>query len=178
MHNGIPDENILQSYPASCAIKCQQIILRDYGVDVSEEDLCRIAKENGWYDENVGVYMHDNGKLLECFDIGFTHSQYNTMQTMRRELTLGHRVMVNINHAKLAGKQDIYNQASHSVVVNAVDDTYVYVSNPGTGNANERFPIDVFCVAWEDSCFYMLSTAEKALYQYDSILKYMVEVNC
>lgn len=177
MHNNIPDENILQSYPASCAIKCQQIILRDYGIDVSEDDLCRIAKENGWYDENVGVYMHDNGKLLGCFDVGFTHSQYNTMQTMQRELALGRRVMVNINHAKLAGKQDIYDQASHSVVVNAVDDTYVYVSNPGSGNPNEKYPVDIFYIAWKDSCFYMLSTVEKAPYQYDSISRYMVEVS-
>ena len=107
MHNIQPDENILQSSPASCAIKCQQIILRDYGIDVSEEDLCRIAKENGWYDEKVGVYMHDNGKLLGCFRVGYTHSQHNDLQTIRKELDLGHRIMVSINNAKLAGKQDI-----------------------------------------------------------------------
>lgn len=177
MPKSIPDKNILQSYPASCAIKCQQIILRDYGIDISEEDLCRIAKENGWYDENVGVYMHDNGKLLECFGIEFKHSQYNTLQIIQTELALEHRVMVNVNHAKLAGKEDIYNQASHSVVVNAVDDTYVYVSNPGSGNPQEYFLVEVFCTAWKDSCFYMLSTVKKALYKYEPIQKLMVKLN-
>lgn len=177
MHNYIPDKNILQSYHASCAIKCQQIILRDYGIEVSEENLCRIAKENGWYDENVGVYMHDNGKLLGCFGVGFNHSQNNTLQTMQMELTLEHRVMVNVNHAKLAGKLDINNQASHSVVVNSVDDTCVYVSNPGSGNPNESYPIDMFCMAWKDSCFYLLSTMEKAIYKYEPIRKIMVKLD-
>lgn len=177
MHKYIPDKNILQSYHASCAIKCQQIILRDYGIEVSEEDLCRIAKENGWYDENVGVYMHDNGKLLGCFGVGFNHSQNNTLQTMQMELTLEHRVMVNVNHAKLAGKLDINNQASHSVVVNSVDDTCVYVSNPGSGNPNESYPIDMFCMAWKDSCFYLLSTMEKAIYKYEPIRKIMVKLD-
>ena len=177
MHDNLPDENILQSSPASCAIKCQQIILRDYGIDVSEEDLCRIAKEEGWYDEKAGVYMHDNGKLLGCFGVDYNHSQHNNLQTILKELSLGHRIMVSINHAKLAGKQDIYNQASHSVVVNAINDTTVYVTNPGSGNPNERITVDVFTAAWKDSCYYMLYTCNKATYKYDPVTKTMIEQN-
>lgn len=177
MHNNLPDENILQSYPASCAIKCQQIILRDYGIDVSEEDLCRIAKEKGWYDEKSGVYMHDNGKLLGCFGVDYRHSQHNSLETIQKELALGHRIMVSINHAKLAGKQDIYNQASHSVVVNAINEAVIYVTNPGSGNPNERITVDVFTTAWEDSCCYMLYTCSKAIYMYDFTSKTMVEQN-
>lgn len=178
MHDNLPDENILQSSPASCAIKCQQIILRDYGIDVSEEDLCRIAKENGWYDEKVGVYMHDNGKLLGCFGVGYSHSQHNDLQTIRKELALGHSIMVSVNQAKLAEKPDIHNQASHSVVVNAMNDTIVYITNPGSGNPNESIMIDQFITAWEDSCCYMLHTCDKAIYMYDPVLKVMVERNC
>ena len=122
--------------------------------------------------------MHDNGKLLGCFGVGYTHSQHNDLQTIRKELALGHRIMVSINHAKLAGKQDIYNQASHSVVVNAINDTIVYVTNPGSGNPNERITVDVFTAAWKDSCYYMLHTCAKAIYMYDSVLKAMMERNC
>ena len=178
MHDNLPDENILQSSPASCAIKCQQIILRDYGIDVSEEDLCRIAKVNGWYDEKVGVYMHDNGKLLGCFGVGYTHSQHNDLQTIRKELALGHSIMVSVNQAKLAEKPDIHNQASHSVVVNAMNDTIVYITNPGSGNPYESIMIGLFITAWEDSCCYMLHTCDKAIYMYDPVLKIMVERNC
>ena len=52
--------------------------------------------------------------------------------------------MVSVNQAKLAGKPDIHNQASHSVVVNAMNDTIVYITNPGSGNPNESIMIDIF----------------------------------
>lgn len=175
MHNAEPDENILQTYPASCAIKCQQIILYSYGIDVSEAELCRIGKENGWYDENIGVYMHSNGYLLKCFGIKYKHSQSNGLEDLQSELELGHKVMVSVNQAKLASKIDIYNQASHSVIVNVIDSPFVYVTNPGSGNANEKYPITLFFEAWRDSGFYMLSTCEKAPYRYDSQAKRMIE---
>ena len=122
--------------------------------------------------------MHDNGKLLGCFGVGYIHSQHNDLQTIRKELALGHSIMVSVNQAKLAEKQDIHNQASHSVVVNAMNDTIVYITNPGSGNPNESIMIDLFITAWEDSCCYMLHTCDKAIYMYDPVLKVMVERNC
>ena len=58
------DTNIIQGLPTSCAVKCQQIILRDYGFEIAENDLCIIASENGWFVPENGVRMQDNGKLL------------------------------------------------------------------------------------------------------------------
>lgn len=175
MHNNIPDENILQTHPASCAIKCQQIILRDYGIDVSEDDLCRIAKENGWYDENVGVYMHDNGKLLGCFGIGYHHSQGNDIAEIELEIRKTHRVMVNINHAKLAGKHDQNGQACHAVIVYSLVNDSVFVINPSTG-INEYYSKDLFEDAWKDSDNYMLATDSKAVFEYDHISNMMIEI--
>lgn len=177
MDNKEADTNILQSFPASCAIKCQQFILYHYGIDVSEAELCRLGTQNGWYDEKVGVYLHDNGNLLGGFGIKYKHSQYNHLFDLQQELKEGHKVMVSINHAKLARKVDIYNQASHSVIVNMIDANFAYLMNPGTGNANEKYPITVFYEAWRDSCFYMLSTCEKAPFVYDNSTKRMIEQN-
>lgn len=175
MPKSIPDKNILQSYPASCAIKCQQIILRDYGIDVSEEDLCRIAKENGWYDEDVGVYMHDNGKLLGCFGIGYHHSQGNDIVGIESEISRTHRVMVNINHAKLAGMYDQNAQACHAVIVSSLDESSVYIINPSTG-INEYYSKDLFEYAWKDSDNYMLATDTKAIFKYDHNSNMMIEL--
>lgn len=175
MPNCIPDENILQSYPASCAIKCQQIILRDYGIDVSEADLCRIAKENGWYDENVGVYMHDNGKLLGSFNVAYHHSQNNGLNDIKKEISLGHRVMVNVNLAKLHAKRDKNNESSHALLVNNVDDSFIYLTNPANGIFNERHSRDFFDKAWKDSCRYMLATDTKAYFAYDPLSHMMIE---
>ena len=145
-------------------------------MDVSEKELCRIAKDNGWYDERRGMYMRDNGKLLYCFGVEYTHSQHNDLDSIQKEITLSHRVMVSINHAKLAGGKDVYNQAVHSVVVNDMDERFVYIANPGTGHSNEQILRSVFIHAWEDSCCYMLSTCEAALFKYNSQSKSMVEL--
>lgn len=180
MHNCYPDENILQSYPASCAIKCQQIILRDYGIDVSEEDLCRIAKENGWYDENVGVYMHDNGKLLGCFDIDYHHSQNNSLLDIVRELSYNHRIIVNVNKDILYGKVKTYlhNEGNHAVIIDEILDrnSTVRIIDTGIGDARKTYPNELFCKAWKESAFYMLTTEISAAYKYDSISKSMVSV--
>lgn len=180
MHNGIPDENILQSYPASCAIKCQQIILRDYGVDVSEEDLCRIAKENGWYDENVGVYMHDNGKLLGCFGIDYHHSQNNSLRDIVQELSLNHRVIVNVNKDILNGnvKTCLHNEGNHAVIVDEVQNETgsIRIIDTSIGDARNTYPKELFCKAWEESVFYMLATETPATYKYDSASKSIVSI--
>lgn len=168
--------NLRQSSPASCAIKCQQIILYNYGIDVKEEDLCRIAKENGWYDEEVGVYLKDNGKLIGCFGINYKHSLYNRIDHIKNERRLCHSVMVCLNHAKLMGRPDKYNQASHAVIVNSINDKNVFITNPSTGVYNECYPINTFNQAWKDSEYYMLSTTQREIYQYDMDLRIMIEI--
>ena len=39
---------VQQLYPDTCAIKSQQLILKDFGIDVSETQLVQTAKANGW----------------------------------------------------------------------------------------------------------------------------------
>ena len=176
MHNNIPDENILQSYPASCAIKCQQIILRDYGIDVSEDDLCRIAKENRWYDENVGVFMHDNGKLLGCFGVTYHHSQNNTIDMLCSELSKGHRIMVNVSLPRLEGCYISGCGASHAIIVTSVESDAVSIINPSKGIMDEKIGRDIFYTAWKDSAFYMLSTNEHVMYKYSSGMHSMIKL--
>lgn len=172
------DSNIIQSLPTSCAIKCQQLIMRDYGIDVSESDLCRIAKENGWFDESIGVYMHDNGKLLGCFGIEYHHSQGNDFNDIIKELQQQHRVMVNLNRAKLwdLGVNDKHNEACHAVLVSEIvgnDNDYVSITDPANGNVNQKIAKKTFCEAWKDSQCYMLATETSAKYVYNSCSKSM-----
>ncbi len=170
------DPFIQQSSSASCAIKCQQIILCCYGIYVTETDLCRIAKDNGWYKEDVGVHLSDNGKLLGCFGIRYIHSQKNGIEDIILERQSNHCVMVCLNHAKLSGIPDEYNQAAHGVLIKRIDDRKVWITNPSTGYVSEMYPMDTFYEAWRDSDFYMLRTTEKALFEYDADKKMMVEI--
>lgn len=174
------DINLLQKSAASCAIKCQQIIMRDYGIDVSEDSLCGIAGRYGWYDEAAGMRMSDNGKLLGCFGIAYHHSQSNSVQDIRREIDEGHRVMVNVNRHKLYDDNRFCNvcEASHAVIVRDIDlsRNVVVLTNPATGHIAETYALEIFDKAWTDSCRYMLATDSPAKYEYDSHTMSMREI--
>lgn len=174
--SSIADPFIRQTSPAGCAIKCQQIILYSYGINVSETDLCAIAADNGWYDVEIGMHKHDNGKLLGCFGIGYQHSQGNGIEDILRQKQQKHCVMVCLNHEKLSGGEDVYNQAAHAVLIADVDDTNVHITNPATGCARETYSIDTFFKAWKDSDCYMLTTTEDMLYVYDPSRRMMIEM--
>ena len=176
------DPNIKQDTPTSCAIKCQQIIMRDYGIDVDECNLRKIAIEQGWYAEETGVFMRDNGKLLGCFGIGYHHSQNNTIEALKNELLKRHRIMVNLSHAILTGKadEDKHHEACHAVIVTQIvdgKDGYVVVTDPAEGCANKRYRIDDFIKAWNTSNHYYLATDSSAQYEYDAETQTMKPLN-
>ena len=50
--------DVQQAYSDTCAIKSQQLILNDFGIPCTEDDLVRTSIEQGWYDGN-GTSMQD-----------------------------------------------------------------------------------------------------------------------
>lgn len=175
------DNNLKQKAECGCAIKCQQLILRDYGFDIRVNDLYEIAKKNGWY-HGGGVFMHDNGKLLGCFGVEYHHLQHNTLEDIVRELQQRHQVMVNVNADKLHDGPEItfrHNEASHAVLITMVSerDGCIYFTDPMTGNIDETCPIDWFQNAWKDSSCYMLATDSPARFCYDPTTQSMKELS-
>lgn len=165
------DGNMRQQLLSGCAIKCQQLILRDFGIDVAEERLAEIASSNGWFDPIVGMFMRDNGKLLGCFGIAYRHSQHHTVGSIILELHAGHDVMVNINRQKLYGGETPYRDACHSVLLTDCDQSSICIIDPADGAANRELHISDFLRAWEDSENYMLSTTETRKFYYNTSLR-------
>lgn len=168
----IGDANVRQQLECGCALKCQQLIMRDYGFDIAEGELCELSKRNGWYHENGGVFMRDNGKLLGSFGIGYHHRQHCTLADVERELRQGHRVMASVNADKLHAAPEerfCHLEASHAVLISRVDrnEGLLYIADPMTGNVDEPCPIRWFLHAWRDSLFYMLATDSPACFCYD-----------
>ena len=61
----LENNSIQQEYADTCAIKSQQLILNDFGVPVSEDQLVQYSIEHGWYSgDGTGTQMGDVGKLL------------------------------------------------------------------------------------------------------------------
>ena len=84
----------------SCALRSQQIILRDFGIDIPFKDLEKIAKENGVYSDD-GTSMCDVGKVLDIAGVGMHQVIGCNMFDLTNELAQGHRVIVGVDANEL-----------------------------------------------------------------------------
>lgn len=182
---------IYQGNEGVCAIRSQQIILRDYGIDISLDELKQYATENGWYDPNPegGTPMWAIGNLLLSCNVPCEQSVDNTVYDLINELAQGHRVIVGVdanelwadrNHDTVAGVKEWFKDffegetPNHALVVAGVDvnpdnpdDIKVILTDPGTGDLRIEYKLDDFMDAWKDSQCFMVSTDTPAPLQYD-----------
>lgn len=188
--HGLPAQNIAfdpsvyQFYDDTCAIQSQHLILQQYGIDVSQEELIQIAKDNGWYAEGYGTPMDMVGKLLEYYGVDIHGSQGNNIFNIANELAQGHQIIAGVDAYELAfpeetqGWDEMYGEeANHALVVVGLDTTdpnnvQVIVTDPGTGNRQMAYPADQFIDAWKDSNCFMVTTdgiPSQPLFNYDPI---------
>lgn len=166
----------VQSYQDTCAIRCQEFILEQFtGADFSEDQLVRESYEHGWYVPSQGTPQEDVGKLLELHGVPVQSYQNATVFHLAQELGQGHKVIISVDSGELWGNSVLESvqdrlglrQADHAVVVSGIDTSdpgapHVIVSDPGTGQAAARYPLDQFLDAWADSNFHMVATREPA----------------
>lgn len=98
------DPNIYQGYSNTCAIRSQEIILRDYGIMFSQEELVEYATQNGWFNpdlSNGGTYKGDVGNILDACGVHTTRTENATIFDIVTELKAGHRVIVSVDADEL-----------------------------------------------------------------------------
>lgn len=166
---------VQQQYPDTCAIKSQQLILEDYGIDVSESELVHIAGQHGWYNGG-GTMPQDVGNLLELADIPVTKRASANVFNLVNELAQGHKVIVGVDANELwhndTDNEKLINQyndfwgpsgGNHALIVMGIDtsnpdNVQVIVRDPGSGEDGKPYPLDQFMDAWSDTKCYMVST--------------------
>ena len=171
----------------SCGLRSQQIVLRDFGIDIPFEDLERYALDAGVYSEN-GTYTYDIGKVLEMAGVGMHQVQGSTIYDLTNELAQGHRVIVGVDANELwyndsiGGRfsnwfDDVFGSqgGNHALIVAGVEvnpsnpnDIKVVLTDPGAGHLRIEYPFDQFMDAWQDSNCFMAATDQAAPYQYDA----------
>lgn len=167
---GIPGNEYQQQYSDTCAIKSQQIIMNEFGIPVTEEQLVEYSYQQGWYNGN-GTTCEDVGKLLEEGGIPVHRQENANVFDLVSELAQGHKVIVGVDSSELwRGKfqgwlEDFFagEQPDHALIVSGIDTSdpnniLVCVTDPGTGEHNRKYPLDQFMDAWADSDSYMVAT--------------------
>lgn len=180
--------SILQYYNDTCAIRSQQIIMRDYGIDISEEDLREIAIDNGWYTPGDGTQIQDVGSLLTIAGVDCHQSINNTVYDLVGELSQGHRIIVGVDSGELWKRTSFgrlgekiedsigLKGADHALIVAGVDvnpnypnDIKVILTDPGNGGLRIEYKMDDFINAWKDSNCFMVSTEQPAPFKFDPV---------
>lgn len=171
----------------SCALRSQQIVLRDFGIDIPFNDLEKIALDAGVY-TNQGTYTYDIGKVLEIAGVGMHQVPGSTIYDLANELIQGHRVIVSVDAHELwdndsmKGKlknwvNDVLGEqgGNHALIVAGIEvnpanhhDVKVVLTDPGAGHLRVEYPLDQFMDAWQDSNCFMAATDNAAPYQYDA----------
>ena len=167
---------ISQGYPDTCAIRSQEIIMRDFGIDVSQETLIAESIAHGWYNPNGGgTNSMDVGNLLELHGIGVEKIQDASIEDLVNNLAQGRRIIVGVDSGELweggVGEEleDLVlgEHADHALVVAGIDTTdpanpQVVLTDPGTGHVAKSYPLEQFMDAWTDSGCYMVVTDHPA----------------
>ena len=174
--HGLPAENIVfdpsvyQFYDDTCAIQSQRLVLQQYGIDVSQEEMIEVAKEHGWYVEGYGTPNGMIGKLMEYYGVYVDGSYGNNIFNLSNELAQGHQIIVSVDAYELVypeltvGLDELYGEnPNHALVVVGIDTTdpdnvQVIVTDPGTGNRQMAYPAEQFIDAWKDSECFMVTT--------------------
>ncbi|MGC4054459.1 MAG: C39 family peptidase [Paludibaculum sp.] len=164
-----------QSYADTCAVRCQEYIIRQYtGLDLPEKYYIEEARRNGWYHPGTGTYKQELGNLLEHHNIPVHRYQNANIYNLTAELAQGHKVIVGVNADDLWTNnwlwRDIrqalgFSSMDHAVVVTGIDTqdpehVKVIISDPGTGEAALKYPIEKFLPAWREAHFFMVATQE------------------
>jgi hypothetical protein len=175
MANSIIGENpIQQQYSDTCAIKSQQIIMQEFGIPVTEDQLVERASELGIY--NGGTAPEHVGVLLDEAGIPVKQMVNADIFDLTSELAQGHKIIVGVDSGELWAKdhgiweqikewwEDLWGNEipDHALIVSSIDnanpnDPRVVLTDPGTGEIR-HYPLDQFMDAWRDSGCYMVST--------------------
>jgi len=177
---GLPGEDgtsssVKQHFEDTCAVRSQELILRDFGVQVSEDSLRNEAIGHGWYTPGGGTSAANIGNLLELHGVDVNRYENANIITLTSELAKGHKVIIGVdsgelwNHGLLEGLEDKlgFQQPDHALIVSGIDTSdpdqvKVVLTDPGSGDIAKEYPMEQFVDAWKDSNCLMVTTAQPA----------------
>jgi hypothetical protein len=154
-----------QTTDFTCAVVSQQMILVQFGIELSEAQLVYEATSAGFL-SSAGTMPEDMGRLLESHGVS-THQSFG-LENLINDLAAGHKVIVAVDSGELWGEDWFIEdyRADHALVVNGLDlsdpnNPQAVLNDPGHPNgAGVRVPLNQFLDAWSDSGQFYVATDE------------------
>lgn len=173
--NNYVSPNVNQGYSDTCAVRSQQLVLNDFGIPVTQEDLIKEATQHGWYAQGEGTPMEYVGNLLENHGVEVNRLENANIFNLTNELAQGHKVIIGVDANELWNngfwqqtKDSVIGETpNHALIVAGIDtsdpqNVQVILKDPGTGDVAKAYPMEQFMDAWKDSHCFMVSTEEPA----------------
>jgi len=168
---------VQQQYNDTCAIKSQQLILNEFGLPVTEDQLVQQAEQFNIYTPGEGTSPADVGKLLELNGVSCTQHSNASIYDLTSALAQGQKVIIGVDSGELWQGEPMGDllsgeQADHALIVAGIDttnpnDVQVILTDPGTGEEAARYPMAQFLDAWQDSGNFMVTTDAPAPLAYN-----------
>lgn len=143
-----------------CAIKAQQLVLRNYGVEVGLDELTELAKNKGWFEEGAGTAFDYVGELLNTYGVESVQMRNAGIYHIMHELSQGHKIIVGVD-----GPDDSPEQ--HVILVAGIDTTdpnnlQVVVKDPSHPDVEQRYSSNEFMEHWKNTGCFMVATKQAA----------------
>lgn len=150
-----------------CVIRCEGIALRHFGYNISDEELLRESKEEGWL-QSSGTSFKDIGKLSLKHGLQVFHFENSSIESIREKLTNGYIVIAFIDEGELTGDyvqerdedQFIGGCPDHVVIVKNITDKNIEILDSYTPEQLDAYPLDKFLDAWNDSNNYIVAVTK------------------
>ena len=150
-----------ESEKMDCAIKAQQMVLRNFGIEVSVEELIAVALKNGWFEEGKGSAFDFVGELLNTYGVDTVQMRNAGLYHIMYELSQGHKIIVGVD------ADDKEAQTKHVMLVAGIDTTDPYnlkvkVKDPSHPEQEETYDAKAFMKRWADTGCFMVATKQAA----------------
>jgi hypothetical protein len=158
-----------QTTPFTCGIVSSEMVMKMFGLEISEAELVYEATAEGLLTED-GMSIEGIQTLLENHGIE-THIGSGDISELAIELDAGHKIVIPLDSGEIWGTdsqwEDILNEgADHAVVLTGIDSDSlppkVFLNDPGhpDGKAME-IDLGLFVDAWNDSGNQFIATNDE-----------------
>lgn len=151
-----------------CAIKAQQMVLHNYGIETTVEELTELAKKNGWFEEGKGSAFDFVGELLNTYGVESVQMRNAGIYHIMHELSQGHKIIVGVDNETSAPDSAFgFDGAQHVMLVVGIDTSdkdnlKVVVKDPSHPDVEQRYPAKDFMERWKNTGCFMVATKQAA----------------